>query len=494
MSSAQDESIPEGGTLRVAIVGEPPAVLDSMFSTATVTNYLSQHVFEGLFTIDSSFSPQPMLVEDYSLSDDQLSYTFKLREGISFHNGDPLTSNDVLASLNRWGAINGRGRMIFDRLGSLTAPDDHTIEMVFEAPAGVLLSFLARSEAIIMPASIAESAGDGAVTEFIGTGPFRFDEHLVDQHIRMMRNDDYVPRDEEPDGHSGRRIAYLDQIDFIPVPDESVRANGVISGEYHFGDPLPPDYLDTFEMDPSVESVIVKPYHFYGQHFNKQKGVFTDPRARQAVQLAFSQSEALKAGFGRDELIRADPSIAGEETSWYSTSGADVYDNPDPEQARALLEEAGYDGTPIKWLATHEYAYNFRVADFVQQRLQDIGMEVEIIVSDWSTMLQTRADPDAMDIFVTGHPQYSHPATHVFNDPSWPGFWESEARDAAVNAMIEASDDSALANAIDEYTGVIWSEMPFVKIGDNFVLRAISTDVVGYVNTPDWFFWNVGLQ
>lgn len=494
MTSAQDEEIQEGGTLRVAIVGEPPAVLDSMYSTATVTNNLSAQLFESLFTFDSSFNPQPSLVEDYSLSDDSLTYTFQLRSGITFHNGDPLTAADVVASLNRWGAINGRGRTIYDRLDSIDAVDDLTVEMVFSVQSGVLLSFLARAEAFIMPASIAEAAGEDPLTEFIGTGPFQFDEHVVDQYLRMVRFDDFVPRDEEPDGLAGRKTAYVDQIDFIPVPDESVRANGVISGEYHFGDPLPPDFFDTLDTDPGVETIVVKPYYWYAPVFNKQRGLFTDQNARKAVQLAFSQSEALKAGFGRDELIRADPSISGEETAWYSVAGADDYDQPDPERARSLLEEAGYDGETIRWIATHEYAYNFRIADFVRQQLEEIGMEVELIISDWATLVQNRADPDAQEVFLTGFSQYNHPATQPFNDANWPGFWDSETKDAAINALVEASDDDAVSAAVDQYTETFWTEMPAVKVGDNFVLRAISSEVVGYVNAPDWYFWNVGFR
>lgn len=498
LSFAQDEpeELKEGGELKIAIVGEPPAVVDSVFSTATVTNNLSNQLFEGLFTFDEMFNPKPMLVEDYDLSEDGLTYTFKLRSGVKFHDGSEMTADDAVASLKRWGAINGRGKAIFKRMDSIEAPEDLTVRMVFNQPTGVLLSFLARAEAFVIPAEMAEAAGEDQLSEdqFIGTGPFRFVEHMVDQHIRMARFDDYSSRDEEPDGMFGRRHAYVDTIDFIPVPDESVRANGVISGEYHFGDPLPPDFLDMLESDPSLTTIVAKPYYWYGPVFNKQKGLFTNEAARHAVQLAFSQSEALKAGFGRDELIRADPSISGEETAWYSVAGADAYDQPDPEKAKALLEEAGYEGETIRWITTHEYAYNFKFADYVKQQLEEIGMNVELVVSDWATVVQNRADPDAQEIFLTGFSQYAHPATQPFNDAGWPGFWDSDAKTAAVDAMIEASDDDALKSAIDQYSEAIWSDMPLVKVGDNFVLRARRNEMKGFSNMPDWFFWNVGLD
>lgn len=495
-ASAAQEELKEGGSLKVAIVGEPPAVLDSQFSTATITNNLSQQVFEGLFTFDAAFNPQPMLVEDYTVSDDGLTYTFKLRSGIKFHDGSDLVAEDVVASLNRWGTINGRGKRIAGRMASMEATDASTVTMVFNEPTGVLLSFLARAEAFVMPAAIAEAAGEKQLGEdqFIGTGPFKFVEHAVDQYLRVARFDEYTPREEEPDGLAGRRTAYVDEIDFIPVPDESVRANGVIAGEYHFGDPLPPDFYDMIESDPALTSIVVKPYYWYAPVFNKKQGLFTNATLRKAVQLAFSQSEALKAGFGRDELIRADPSVCGEETAWYSTKGGDDYDKPDPEQAKALFAEGGYNGETIRWLATHEYAYNFKIADYVKQQLEAIDVKVELVVSDWATLVQNRSDPEAYEIFLTGFSQYAHPSTQPFNDPAWPGFWESEAKEAAVGAMVAASDDAALKTAIDDYTQVLWDEMPVVKVGDNFVLRAHRNEVKGYANTPDWFFWNVGLE
>ncbi len=498
LSFAQDapEELTPGGTLKAAIVGEPPTVADAMFSTATVTNNVASQMFEGLFTFDSKFNPQPMLIEDYEAAADGLSYTFKLRSGITFHDGAEMTSADVVASLNRWGAINGRGKLIFGLMDALEAPDATTVTMTFNEPAGVLPSFLARTEAFILPASIAEAAGENQLTpeQFIGTGPFKFEEHQVDRYLRMVRNDDYTPREEAPDGMAGSRVPYLDAIEFIPVPDESVRANGIISGEYHFGDPLPPDFYDMLSGDPSLNTLVVQPYYWYSPHINKAQGLFTNQSLRQAVQLAFRQSEALLAGFGREELIRADPSVCGEETAWYSTAGAEAYDQPDPEKAKALLAEGGYKGETVRWLTTHEYAYNFKIADYVKQQLEAIGMTVELVLSDWATLVQNRADPTAYEIFLTGHSQYSHPATQPFNDPAWPGFWESERKVEVVNQMIAATDDETLKGAIDSYTELIWEEMPMVKVGDNFVLRATRQEVKGYQNSPDWFFWNVGLE
>jgi peptide/nickel transport system substrate-binding protein len=495
LPAAAQEELKEGGSLQVAIIGEPPAVADAVFTTATVTNNIAQQIFEGLFAFDAGFNPQPMLVEDYDASDDGLKFTFRLRSGVSFHNGDPLTAEDVVASLNRWGAINGRGKLVYGRMKGIEASDSSTVTMTFNEPTGVLLSYLALPEAMITPASVAEAAGDQVLPEdqLIGTGPFRFVEHQVDQYLRLGRNDAYTTRSEEPDGLAGRRVPYLDEIDFVPVPDESVRANGLITGEYHFADQIPADFHDSFDMDPALEPIIVKPYFSYYVHFNKSVGLFTNPTLRKAVQLCFSQSEAMLAGFGREEFVRFDPSVSGEETAWYSVAGTGAYDKPDPEKAKALLAEGGYNGESIRWMTTREYSYNFKMADFIKQKMEAIGMVVELEVMDWATVIQNQPRPEAYEIFLTGHPQYKHPSAQVWNDPTFGGFWDSKAKDDLVNQMIVESDPERLQAIVDEYTTLIWEEMPFVKCGDDFVLRGKRQEVAGYTNVPNFFFWNVGL-
>lgn len=493
---AQDEELPQGGTLRAAIVSEPPAVMDAMFSTATVTNNVCAQVFEGLFTFDQKFNAKPMLVEDYEQSSDGLKYTFRLRSGIKFHDGSDMKAADVVASLNRWGKINGRGKRMYARMDAIEATDDTTVTMTFKQPTGVLLSFLARTEAFVLPASIADAAGENQLGEdqFIGTGPFKFVEQAVDQYIRVERFDDYQAREEAPDGMSGKRTAYLDAIEFVPVPDESVRANGVIAGDYHFGDPMPPDFYDQLTNDPSLQGLVVQPYYWYAPVFNKKEGLFKDVKARQAVLMMINPQDVLIAGFGREELVRADPSICGEETAWYSNAGTEPYGTTDPDKAKALLGEAGYKGETIRWLTTHDYAYNYKIADYMKQQLESIGAKVELVVSDWATLLQDRADSTKYEIFLTGFSQYAHPATQPFNDDAWPGFWDSKEKDSVLDQMVAAADDKELKASIDAYTELIYKEVPIAKVGDNFVLRGLRSEVKGYQNAPDWYFWNVGLE
>lgn len=497
LASAQDDAaISEGGVLNAAISQDTTAGLDAQFTTATLTGNVAQHVLESLFADDASFSPQPHLVSDYELSADGTSLTMSLREGITFHNGAPLTANDVVASLNRWGVLSTSGRLAYGRLDSISAVDDLTVEMTFTQPSGIILTLLAGNSAFIIPAEIAEAVGEDQLSfeQSIGTGPFKFEEHEADRHLRLVRNDDYVSRDEPADGMSGKRVPYLDEVTFLMVQDPSVRANGISTGEYHWGDTLPPDYMEMLESDPAVEPVLVQPFQTIMAHFNKKAGMMTDKAMRNALQQTFSQEEAILAGFGRPDFVLASPSMTGPQTSWFSEAGAENYNNPNPDNVAALLEEAGYDGTPIRWLANTLSPYNVAVAEFVRQEAEAAGIPVEIQVTDFATYSEIRADESQWDVFLTGHGAANHPARHVMNDAGWPGWWDNADKDQFVSDMIAAPDDTALMAAIDGWTELIYDEMPSMMIGHQFDLRGHSASVQGYVNMTPFFFWNVGLE
>ncbi|MCA9879627.1 MAG: ABC transporter substrate-binding protein, partial [Thermomicrobiales bacterium] len=334
----------QGGMLQAAIYTEPPTVADGMLVSSAIVDNINRHIFESLFAPDSTFAPQPMLAESYVVSPDGSHYEFTLREGLKFHNGQDVTAADVVASLARWTQLSNKGKILGPRLAEdgLQAVDDRTVTVTFQGPTGVFLDFLAMPNSFIMPAEAAEAAGMEQIPEdqLIGTGPFRFEEHAVDRFTRLVRNEEYQPRTEPADGLAGERIVYLDDVQLMPVPDASVRASGILTGEYHFAEELEPDQYDMLESDPGVVALIRQPGSAMLAHFNKARGPFTDPRVRQAVALAINKEEAMISGFGREEFFRLDPSVAAPETPWHSSVGEEQFLQYDPEAAKALLAEA----------------------------------------------------------------------------------------------------------------------------------------------------------
>ncbi len=482
-----------GGTLKVGIIGEPPH-LDPQFGTQTVTADTMWHVFETLFARNEKQEPTPFLLEKYDSSSDGKQATLTLRKGVLFHDGKELTSADVVASLKRYGVLAARGKSIIDRTESIEAPDNYTVKMAFKLPtAGILPIFLSQRDSSIISEDVANAFPKEKFTKYNGTGPYKFVEHLPDRHVRLARFDKYVPNEKPSDGSSGKRTAYLDELMFIPVPEESVRVDGVGSGEYHFGDALAPDSFDKVKAYPSVSADIGKPYYWTVIHFNKKEGIGTNLKLRQAVLAAVSIEPIAAAALGKKEFYRIGPEIAAPETAWYTDEGKDVYNKPDPEKAKALLKEAGYDGTPIRWMSTKEYFYNYTGSLAFKQQLEAVGLKIDLQVMDWATMGKRRSDPKDYDVHVTGHSAYVHPVLQPYLATAWPGWWASEEKDKLVSGIMAETDPKKQLELIRQLQALQYREVPGIKYGEYFSLRARSNKVMGTTNPPDPFFWNAWL-
>src|SRR5690625_3343579 len=226
-----EEEVPTGGTLNIAL-DAPPPTLDWPSNPATATRDTAKHIFETLLTTTESFEVEPMLAESVE-TDDNKTYTFKLREGVKFHNGKEMTADDVVASMERWLEQSTiTGNIFID--ATWTAEDDYTVVLELNEPSSLTLDTLASAKqaAAIMPKEIVEAAGEQGPEEYIGTGPFQFDEWKQDQYLKFTKFEDYQPREEEADGLSGKREALVDEIIFHMVPDTSTRIAGLQTGEY----------------------------------------------------------------------------------------------------------------------------------------------------------------------------------------------------------------------------------------------------------------------
>src|SRR5690625_4325001 len=220
------------GELRVAYSAQPPT-LDLHLSTAAATTEIMGQVYESLITVDSEYNIVPLLAESYEQSDDGLVITFKLREGVLFHNGKEMKAEDVVASMNRWKDLPG-GRGQFDN-SVFEAIDDYTVEFKLDRPLSTALTALSQGGttfAGIMPKEVVEDASAEGVNEHIGTGPFKFVEWAQDQHVHLTKFTDYKLLDDPADGLTGKKEALVKDIYFEFVQDPSTRVAGLQSGEY----------------------------------------------------------------------------------------------------------------------------------------------------------------------------------------------------------------------------------------------------------------------
>ncbi|HEU4370154.1 MAG TPA: ABC transporter substrate-binding protein [Methylomirabilota bacterium] len=485
----------KGGVLRVGMIGEPPT-LDGHATTAVITREIGINMFEGLYALDAKYQPAPLLAEGHEVLDGGKRYAIRLRKDVKFHNGKALTAADVVASLQRWGAIASTGKAVFKNVEAVEAKGPALVEIRLKEPSGSLLTVLAQvdSAAVIYPKEALDAAAAGPLKELIGTGPFRFVEHKPDRHIKLARWDGYTPRAEAPSGLAGRRTAYVDEILFMPVPDYATRQAGMVTGEYDYIQQVKPDQYDRVRSAPGVQPVVVKPYGWVTIVFNTKQGLMADKRMRLAAQAALDVEPMMLAGLGHKDFFRLDPGLFFQELPWHSRAGAAAYNQRDRDKARRLLKEAGYAGQPMRWIVTTEYEHHYKPAVVAKSQLEEVGFKIDLQVSDWATVVQRRNKAELWDAFSTAFVFVPEPSTSAQVLCDWPGWWCGPEKDQLLQAMGRELDFKKRYALWEKVQQIFYADAPRLKIGDYFRLDARRKDVAGYEPGPYMHFWNVWLD
>lgn len=484
-----------GGVLRIAHIGEPPT-LDQHWTTVTITRDIMNNVNEGLFALTTKLEPRPMLVDKWTMSADRRTYTFVLRRGVRFHHGRELTSEDVRASLERWGRVAGPGRVLFANLLSITTPDPLTVTLKLREPFGTLLlelGFFVQAAAIF-PKEVVEEAGTGPLRRFIGTGPYRFVEHVADRHIRLDRFEGYASRTEEPDGTSGRKSAHFDSIFFIPVPDAAVRIAGVKRGDYHFADSIPSDEFDRLRTDRELVPFVDENPRWLHAVFNHRAGLMTNRKIRQAFQAALDHEAVMRAAFGPRQFWRLDPGVMAKEHFMWTDAGRELYNQKNPVRARQLLTEAGYKGEPLRWMTTMEYVHFGTAAEVAKPMLERAGFAVDLQMMDWATLISRRARPDLWDVFVTAHGLRPDPTQLLPLDSNWPGWYDNRDMRAMMGLMRRHSDPKVRHDLWVRMQRLWYEDAASIKFGDYFPLHLHRNELKGYASRPTHIWWNSWLD
>ncbi len=482
-----------GGVLHIATNAEP-GTLDWTASTATATRLVAWHIYETLFALDRNYDVKPQLAEGYSVSADGLHYTIRLRKGITFHNGQPMTADDAVASLERWGQLSGGGRETFKFVKHVTKVDASTVLIDLVRVFTPLIANIGdpKQAAIIMPKSLAQAAGVQPVKDYIGTGPYMFQKWEQGHQIVIVRNPKYASRAEDWGGITGKKVAYADEIDFFPVRDDQVRFAGVTTGQYDLALELQADLYPQVKANPRLTADIVKVFSWRAAIFNKSRPPFNDARMRLAVLSAIKPAD-LMASVGPKDFWNLDPALFfPEQTGLYSTVGSDMYNHQNLEKAKALMKEAGYSGQKIVLMATKDYTWNYNLSQVLAPQLQAAGFAVDEQVYDWPTMLNRRAKKDGWDIFLTGFSPSFDPTAVIFFASTWPGFYESKAMDDLLSkwGQTPASDGAARKALMNQIQTVFYKEVPVAKFGNEYGLEVYNDHLHGYASYFDVRFWN----
>lgn len=483
----------DGGELRVALESQP-TTLDPVFTTSSPTRDVTRQIYEGLITLNEDNEPTPMLAESVDESDDGKTYTFKLREGVQFHNGDEMTADDVVASMDQWMEKSSTASSVLGEDASFEKEDEYTVVLELEAPTISTLYLMASNFPAIMPEEITDESEQ--VEEYIGTGPFQFEEEKVDQYVHLKKFEDYSSVDEPASGFAGEKEPLVDDVYFDIVPDPTTRKSGLQTGEYDIAQSLDYDSFEELDNDSDIQIELPVQYELV-LVYNTEEGLFEDRKMRQAVNTALDAQQVMRASFGDDQFFNLYGGYTGEAIKdWQSDSFEEGYNQADLEKAKELLEESGYDGETVTILTTKDDLYQFKSSVEEKDQLDNIGMNVEIEEYEQATYDDIREGPENWDMMTAGLGLRLTPTQLLSLDSDWPGWPEDEKMDKELEEIERSSsqeDAAEIWDGLQEYLATDYT--PITKFGEYSLLQAASENVKGFNAfhaTP--ISWNVTLE
>lgn len=491
-----------GGTLTAAIPSDPTS-LDSGINTDALTIDIAQNIFETLFAPDKNWVIRPMLATGYTLSADRTTYTISLRTGVKFQSGQPMTSADVVASLERWFSVSGTGQGDKKDLTSITADGADKVVVKLNKPEYSFINDLASfvQPPIIIPASIAKAAGTKPLTDtqIIGTGPYQLSKYVHGQYVELKKYAGYAARTENWGGQAGKKVAYIPTLIFKVVPDDTVRLDGVQTGQWQFAATLADD--DYTQIQQESSSVVAESEAGSLIEYlliNNGTAPFNNKAAREALNLAINKQAIAQATLGPSNLWSplSGAMALPDNKPMYSAAGNDVYKSYDPAKAKQLFAQAGVTSkTPLTILSTQTYPGYYAMAQVIQSELGQIGIKVNIQTYDFPTMISKLSEqPNSWDLSMTsfaGEPL--DPEQVTFLTSTWPGGYSSSQMNAAF-AEYEAADSATTAKAaVGKIQGIVWDQLPDIGIGEQVLLDAASPELKDYENFVGQGFWNAYL-
>lgn len=477
-SSAQAADAPtQGGTLDVGL-HIPLSTLDWQSTVSHPLPHVMGHVYEGLFGLGSDLTAVPELVDTYEASDAGKVWTFTLRQGVKFHNGDTLDSGDVKASLERWRVAGPKGGGLAS-LSSIDTPDANTVVLNFKDPMGGFLLLLLGSDenkAVIMPKEVAEaSSTPGQLTEVVGTGPYKFIEYKEDQFARLAKFDDYTARSDAPNYQAGKKVTNLDEVIFWIVPEASTRVAGLESGEYDIITEVPDSEAARLASTDGVDPIKNGPGVLQYMMFNHQTGPTSDINIRKAIQAMIDPAEIASVVVSDPSFSLTNPSIYAPESAYNTDVGS-----AKTKSAEEYLKDAGYNGEEVTIQVIGTSNTQNRIAVALVEQAKRVGFNLQIKSYDLNTWVANRRDPNQLNIYTSGgywvDPSLWHPEFNGTFPSKEVGFYSEETEEifAKLASATEFSERKTLGEDLQR---AFYDQVAMANLGYIYRLVAKSSNV-----------------
>lgn len=474
------------GTLDELTVAYPQEAsnFDPVISTEVPTTEPMRNVFETLLTQNDKGEPTPMLAKSFTQSKDNKRITFTLRDGVKFHDGSVMEVDDVVSSMKRWLENSAAAQYSF-KGATFEKTNDTEVVMKLKTPnsaAALVLSYGESSLPLITTAEIAEEAGSKPMTENIGTGPFTFTAWNKGQNLQLSKFDDYTPADGEPSGLAGDRTAGFGKLTYEFTPDPSTEIAGLQSGKYDVAQTLPYDNYDQLASDSGLSLEITDKVSLPNLYFNKKEGLFADVKAREALAIGLDRDAILKSSYSDPKFYEAANGCMMPQalSNQWPCADSERPGAVDPEKAKKLLSEAGYDGQKVRIITSRDAGRAYQASTVLQQQLKGLGVNAELENFDYATLNSKRTEPDAWEIIVINNIAKIEPLQQFYIPEDNPG-WTDPKPLAPIVKKYQAAETTADQQRVysDQMQKWFTSYIPVVNLGSAAELYAVSSDITG---------------
>src|SRR4030081_1041058 len=510
LSAALTSQAMAAGKTITAVMHSDLRVIDPGFTTAYITRDHGYMAYDTLLATDSSFKLQAQMA-DWKIYEDKLTFTFTLRDGLKWHDGAPVTAEDCVASLKRWGKNDNMGQKLMDFTASLEATDAKTITLKLKEPYGLVLESIGKPSSLVpfmMPKRLAETPPGQQIKEQIGSGPFKFVQAEFQPGVKavFVKNTDYVPRKEPPSWTSGGKVVKVDRVEWITMADAQTAVNALQSGDIDFMEIPPFDLLPVLaaDKDLKIETLNKLGFQTLGR-MNFLYPPFDNVKVRRAALMAINQEDVLDA-LGRNPeyykiwgafFVCGTP-LATEEGSESLVKGNGM------AEAKKLLAESGYDGTPIVIMAPGDVVTLKAQPVVVAQQLRDGGFKVDVQATDWQTVVARRASQKppkegGWNMFFTNwaaadvaNPIASLPVSGKGKNGGWFGWPEDAKLEEMRDAYARSGSPDEQKKIAAEIQARVYQEVIYIPLGQYMApaaWRKSLTGVLGGPATP--VFWNI---
>jgi peptide/nickel transport system substrate-binding protein len=493
-----------------AVMHSDLRLLDPIITTAYIQRDYGYMVYDTLLAMDANFKIQPQMA-DWKVSGDKLTYTFTLRDGLKWHDGTPVTAEDCVASLKRWEARDTMGQKLADYTASLEATDAKTITLKLKQPYGLVLESIGKPSSVVpfmMPKRVADTPPDKAITETIGSGPFKFVKAEFQPGVKavFVKNTDYVPRKEPPSWTAGGKVVKVDRVEWVTMPDAQTAINALQSGDIDFLENPSFDLLPVLQANPDLKIEVLNKLGF--QTLGRMNFIhppFNNVKVRRAAFLALNQKNVLDALVGNPEYYKVCGAVFGCGTPLATDVGSESLVKGDGmAEAKKELAASGYDGTPVVIMGPGDVTTLKAQPIVAAQLLREAGFKVDLQATDWQTVVSRRASqkPDSeggWDMFFTNwvaadiwNPIANASVSGRGKDGGWFG-WADDPKVEALRAEFAGAtnpeDQKKIAAEIQKE---VYDQVIYVPLGQYTIPSAWRKSLTGVLDGPATpIFWNI---